>query len=267
MMPSGINISILDRNPQRNQSAFTLVELLVVIGIIGILASLLLPALAGAKMKSYTARCSSNVRQVVMAVMSYTGDNDGDTPGCASRNAYGFQNADWIYWRTTPGYPPLQSSPLAPYFGGINDRLFRCAGDRYDGDRISLTGDAANGPYFYSYSMNSYDIVGGRNLGMTSIFQGPPAAPTAYKFAFDTVNNPSGKIMLAEEQSSLSSAEAPYAAGVPVRSMVVQDGRWTNADILTVRHSDRANAGFADGHTELVTWQFGQDPNNSRPDL
>ena len=57
--------------------AFTLLELLVVISIIAVLASLLMPAIKLVREAAYTARCASNMRQISLAYQGYATDQDG----------------------------------------------------------------------------------------------------------------------------------------------------------------------------------------------
>jgi len=101
-----------------------------VIAIIAILAALLLPALGKAKQKASQVRCISNLRQLGLGTHMYLDDNRGIFPACGSRNTYGFHKEDWIYWRTAPGYPPVQQSPIAVGLGNIDSNLFRCPMDR-----------------------------------------------------------------------------------------------------------------------------------------
>ena len=65
---------------KKTQKGFTLIELLVVIAIIGILASMLLPALARAKAKANRMKCVSNLKNVQTAMLGFSQDNSGRLP-------------------------------------------------------------------------------------------------------------------------------------------------------------------------------------------
>ena len=80
----------------RRITGFTLVELLVVIGIIALLISILLPSLNRARQQAYDVQCKSNLRQLGIGMILYTNEWKA-FPGARSKGAVGAQNAaDWL---------------------------------------------------------------------------------------------------------------------------------------------------------------------------
>ena len=129
-----MNIEVAMRRIPGARLSFTLVELLLVIAIIALLAGRSIPALSKVRERARMASCSSNEKQLGVAVNAYTIDSRDMLPLCEGFNSF-------------YGYPDLKSV-LAPY---LSDRteVFKCPSDM-------LRADCQFALYGTSYEWNSF---------------------------------------------------------------------------------------------------------------
>ena len=253
--------------------AFTLVELLVVIGIIALLIAILLPALRRAKDQANRTACMSNIRQVALGFMLYASDNKDKCPFGSRADNPGNVDlpSDWIHWRAGANNALLDRSSLVPYMKIRGDqlrRLLSCPGD---------SPDQRPGIYQFSYSMNMYFEP---RAGFFPPEGGPP-------IRLSTTKRASEKILLAEENEKTINdgfwAPGNHTAAPPSLANWVVNWDW-----LSIRHDNaskeaepavaytgplsklpnnqrRGVVAFVDGHVEFVTRIFAHSPEHLLP--
>jgi prepilin-type N-terminal cleavage/methylation domain-containing protein len=150
--------------------AFSLVELLIVIAIIGILASLLLPALRQANEKSRRTACLNNLRQVNLAIRLYADDYADSLPALPTPNPY--PNGVGAYYKQlVKGYLGL-TGPPSP-----SEKVFICPSDRLLGSQIWHA--------FTSYTFNGYEV-------------GPGGIPRITGQKLDSIKEPTKAVLVGE---------------------------------------------------------------------
>lgn len=225
---------------------FTLVELLVVVGIIALLAALVMPALAAAQRRAATVRCLNNFKQLQTAWHLYEVDHqelpfNNDQPDAGKSAERPSWVAGWLRLDSEQGdkresvdtellvgakYRPFGS--LGPYTQ--NPQLYKCTRDR---STVRL--DGADRPRTRTVAMNAY-------MNGSGVWQ-----DTNYvTFRHSTqIPNPSDTWVFIEERED--SINDGYFAVAAAR-------RYAIIDTPANYHDNAAVLSFADGHVDKKKW-------------
>jgi prepilin-type N-terminal cleavage/methylation domain-containing protein len=224
---------------------FTLVELLVVMGIIAVLIALLLPALSRARDAANTIACLSNQRQLALLTIMYVNENRGWLPHCSYDNhsppdplAWQRQDLTWYEYIVTHSNGAEDTNRNVTDFGTLMICPSNSIGMMYSAayDRLVKVGSVPSASSGY----NSINWIGvNANLATRDDYSQPVlGAPPASGVKYASIRR-SSKVMLAIDNDSYLFAGGYYPA---------EHLRWRH-------HQNKGiNLVFMDGHA--ITWDY-----------
>ncbi|HXE52854.1 MAG TPA: DUF1559 domain-containing protein [Tepidisphaeraceae bacterium] len=271
---------------RRDGGGFTLLELLIVIGIIALLISLLLPALARTREAARQVQCLSHLKQIAAAVASYVNDNNGAMPGSAgaldSSEQWQPSTIDWIYWRmgnTQASITNIGNGGIGPYLHmSYSDpttmSVLRCPSD--DPNARPMGGGS---PYPFSYVVNpwlapiaGYPLKLGQ-VRMLAQVRDPSQKILAYEENSQTLNDGAGNLEPPPEngQVDLLSIRHDWAfhgtgEGTTDNMSGVSGGASQNGVPKVPYVSGKGNVVFCDGHAEFISRQDAHSKGHYAPD-
>jgi prepilin-type N-terminal cleavage/methylation domain-containing protein/prepilin-type processing-associated H-X9-DG protein len=229
-----------------HKHAFTLIELLMVIAIVGILAALLLPVLSPSKEKARRTFCQNNLRQLGVALNMY-GDDNNRFPPCSCT------------FLVPEGLPvSLWNAYLLPYVDN-HSKVFNCPS--FPASFNWTTTPAANGyPYPsnivgnrpFCYAINQGGVAGEATLGLGT----GQLIPEAIARKPGDICAPAAMIGIGDDTSATTNS--------PEQGWYKQDGWGTftftyahlpdRAGVVGFIHDQGGNMACLDGHVEWAHW-------------
>jgi prepilin-type N-terminal cleavage/methylation domain-containing protein/prepilin-type processing-associated H-X9-DG protein len=220
----------------KRRQAFTIIELLVVIGIIGLLVAILLPSLGGARENARSAACMSNLRQIGTSASQYAIDN---------KDRF-WSRLDWL--------PITHSLGLAGNYTGKGilmeymnnaDKILECPSNR----RRTSTGTEKTNVFGGRSGLNTdYTMVGrveGAKLG-----QQPKAAYLANPGNFSVTSLAPSLFTDDSRVKKFSGLPFIVEESTIFANETTDNGIFEGTDQLTTRHNGNANMLYVEGHAD-----------------
>lgn len=242
---------------RRSSRAFTLIELLAVIAIVGVLATLIIGTVSRVRDMARRATCSSNLRQIGAAYQLYAAENRGLYPATRSPNYTASPSGQTYPVPYTPTNPPPGANPLLDGWQ-VEISRYIVRDQKYVWDVKDLTGqlNIAHCPAYdlffdASKKLSAQSNISSAGYGMNVNLNINGAnysanwAGVAVRFPAASLNNPARTILVGDSPEYFINVGGSWVA-----STAYPDGYSNGAP---TRHGTSANYVYADGHVSSLS--------------
>jgi len=212
----------------KDRAAFTLVEILTILAVVGVLTAMLLSGISNTKEKALSLQCVGNLRQIAVLMNAYAADHGGWYPRDAYAQGYkggGVRYSPEHFLLDYDGFIRGEDGRIIEESSPAPKSLFRCPGETSEKDYMGET-------WFQSHYGFNFSLV-----HSTAAEVNNPGSSNPYRRPVHAIENPSKVFLAGDTQRRY----AINSAGGTTRTLAFRHGKQKTCNVV-----------FVDGHVETL---------------